>query len=81
MIRENMRFNGFSDFYDKRKVLFGIYSRLCDNDKLIYKYYVYSRRYLRERTCDAIWEFLNAIDFNELADAELRLSQEYARYR
>lgn len=81
MIRENMRFNGFQDFYSKKDILSGLYSKLKDEDKVIYKYYVYSRRYLRERTCDAIWEYLNAASIEELMDADMHLSQEYVRYR
>ena len=76
-----MRFNGFSDFYDKKDALANLYNNLRTDDKILYKYYVYSRRYLRERTCDAIWEYLNAATLEELMDADLRLCQESVRYR
>lgn len=81
MINDNMRFNGFPDFYSRKDIISGLYSNLKITDKAVYKYYVYSRRYLREKTCDAIWEYINASTLEELANAELRLCQEYARYR
>lgn len=81
MIQDNMRFNSFLDFYNRKDIISNSYANLKINEKAIYKYYVYSRRYLRERTCDAIWEYMNAMTVEELMDAEMHLCQEYARYR
>lgn len=81
MIHDNMRFNGFPDFYSRKDIISSLYANLTINDRFIYKYYVYSRRYLRERTCDAIWEYINAATIEELMDATMHLDQEYARYR
>lgn len=81
MIHDNMRFNGFLDFYARKDILSALYANLTISDKFLYKYYVYSRRYLRERTCDAIWEYINAATLEELSDAETMLCQEYVRYR
>ena len=81
MIDDNMRFNGFPDFYSRKDIISGLYIRLSAHDKAVYKYYVYSRRYLRERTCDAIWEYINAATVEELMDAAMHLNQEYVRYR
>ena len=81
MIHDNMRFNGFPDFYSRKDIISSLYANLNINDRFIYKYYVYSRRYLRERTCDAIWEYINAATIEELMDATMHLDQEYARYR
>lgn len=81
MIQDNMRFNGFPDFYSRKDIISGLYANLKIDEKAIYKYYVYSRRYLRERTCDAIWEYINAATVEELMDAEMHLCQEYVRYR
>lgn len=76
-----MRFNGFPDFYGRKDIIAGLYANLSTNDRAVYKYYVYSRRYLRERTCDAIWEYINAATIQELLDAKTHLCQEYVRYR
>ena len=81
MINDNMRFNGFPDFYSRKDIISSIYENLTTNDRFLYKYYVYSRRYLRERTCDAIWEYINAATIEELMDAAMHLDQEYVRYR
>ena len=81
MIYDNMRFNGFPDFYSRKDIISSLYASISTNDRFIYKYYVYSRRYLRERTCDAIWEYINAATIEELMDATMHLDQEYVRYR
>lgn len=81
MIDDNMKFNGFPDFYSRKDIISGLYANLAINEKAIYKYYVYSRRYLRERTCDSIWEYINATTIEELMDAEMHLYQEAGRYR
>ena len=62
MIKSNMCFDNFCDFYGKKELLRALYQRLSSGDKINYKYYVYSRRILKEKVCDMIWEYLNAID-------------------
>ena len=81
MINDNMRFNGFPDFYSRKDIISSMYANLTTKNRFLYKYYIYSRRYLRERTCDAIWEYINAATLEELMDATMHLDQEYARYR
>lgn len=81
MINDSMRITGFKDFYERREIILAKYKRLRPEDKIIYKYYVYSRRYLREKLCDAMWEFLNAVSIEELVDANERLYQGYVKYR
>ena len=79
MIRENMRFIDFADFYSRKDTIAESYWDLGYYDKVVYKYYVYSRRHIRERLCDAIWEYLNAETIEELSDANMRLVQGYNR--
>ena len=81
MIADNMRISGFKDFYERRNILATKYLFLSPDDKMVYKWYIYSRRYIREKLCDAMWEYLNAATIEELADASTRLSQGYAKYR
>ena len=76
-----MRITSFKDFYERKDIIAGKYLRLQPYDKLVYKYYIYSRRYIREKICDAMWEYLNAASIEELVDAGGRLSQVYAKYR
>lgn len=80
MISDNVKFSNFADFYSKRYLIRDVYSRMYTNDKIIYKYYVYSRRYLKERICDIIWEFLNACDDTELELYDTKLNRESMRY-
>ena len=80
MINENVKFVNFSDFYKNRYIIRGFYTNMSTNEKIIYKYYVYSRRYLRERICDIIWEFLNACDEIELESCDTLLNRESMRY-
>lgn len=80
MIRDCMRFIDFADFYRRKDRITTMYWDLKYDDKVIYKYYIYSRRRIREKVCDAMWEYLNAGTIEELADANSRLSKEYDRY-
>ena len=59
MIREDMKFIGYIAFYEQKDRIKAKYNGLNRNEKELYKYYVYSRRRLKERTCDLIWLFLN----------------------
>ena len=81
MIKDNMRISGFKDFYERKDILSIKYMYLSPEDKMVYKWYIYSRRYIREKLCDAMWEYLNAATIEELADANTRLMQGYAKYR
>ena len=81
MIADNMRISGFKDFYERRNILATKYLFLSTEERMVYKWYIYSRRYIREKLCDAMWEYLNAATIEEMADASARLSQAYAKYR
>lgn len=80
MISDSIKFSNFADFYNKRYVIRETYSRMCLNNKVIYKWYVYSRRYLKERVCDMIWEFINSCDDYELEYYDMQLNRESMRY-
>lgn len=81
MIKENMRFSDFKDFYMRKDKIAMQYMNLEPSDKIVYKYYLYSRRHIREKLCDAMWEYLNPVSVDELNDAYARLSQAFAKYR
>ena len=81
MIKDNMRISGFKDFYNRRDIISRNYIYLSPEDKMIYKWYIYSRRYIREKLCDAMWEYLNAKTIEEFSDASIRLAQGYTKYR
>ena len=77
MVREDMKFIGYRAFYKVRYYIQEKYDKLNKSDKVVYKYYVYSRRQLKEYTCDLIWGFLN--DDETVTDEMLKL--ECAKYR
>lgn len=79
MIKDNVRFNGYRDFYRRHDVIKNVYELFNREDKTIYKYYVYSRRYLKEYTCDLIWQFLN--DSGDVEITKEMLSEERVKYR
>lgn len=81
MIKDSMRIIDFADFYKRKDVISSEYWKLNYDNKYIYKYYLYSRRHIKERLCDAMWEYLNASTIEELSDANIRLAQGYNKYR
>ena len=81
MSKDSMRFANFSDFYARKKIIRTIYNNSSQYDKCVYKYYIYSRRYLREKVCDMIWEYLNVVDDTELMYCASNLGKEYSKYR
>lgn len=80
MVKENMCFVDFDDFYVRREIIRALYQRLSIYDKTVYKYYVYSRRLLREKICDIIWEYLNVPDGEDKVVCQTNLSREYHKY-
>lgn len=81
MIKDELRFIGMRDFYLRSENIKKIYHSLSKEEKQIYKYYVYSRRQLREYTCNIIWQFLNESPDSEFAVNKERLYDEVFRYR
>ena len=77
MIKDNVRFIGYRGFYKDRHYIKTIYVSMSNQDKQIYKWYVYSRRYLKEYTCNLIWEFLNNIDDDDTYIMEEKLKDEF----
>lgn len=80
MINPQLMFYDYSSFYDNSSFIKENYLKLTLNEKYVYKYYVYSRRLLREKTCDLIWEFLNAVDDTELENLRHILRNEWYKY-
>jgi len=80
MIRENMCFDNFRDFYTRREIIKYLYSTLSLKDKVLYKYYIYSRRTIKEKVCDMIWIYLNPLDKEQCSSYEAFLEREYYKY-
>ena len=80
MIDPRLIFYTYASFYERSSLIREIYITLSLEKKYAYKYYVYSRRLLREKTCDLIWEYLNVIDEIELAILQELLKDERFKY-
>lgn len=80
MIKKELRFIGFRGFYNNCDYIKNEYFKMNDEDRRIFKYYVYSRRYLKECSCNLIWEFLND-DETEYAVEKDILKEECNKYR
>lgn len=59
IIKRDMLFNNFEDFYKKAKHIKDVFELLCPKDKRLYKMYVYSNPIIRDGLLDKIWEYLN----------------------
>ncbi len=59
MIKASVKFVGYRDFFNYCDYIKKEYKHMIHDDKQVYKYYIYSRRYLNEYTCDLIWNYLN----------------------
>ena len=80
MVRDSMCFDTFCDFYDRREYIRAAYIGLDKHDKTLYKYYVYSRRILKDKVCDMIWEYLNSYEGEEFVNSVCDLSKERSKY-
>jgi hypothetical protein len=56
---DDMKFITKKDFYKKCEFLKKAYDTLSFEDKRIYKYYIYSRPFIKEKYLDLMWEYLN----------------------
>ena len=73
-----MGFSSFIDFYERKSIIKHRYSLLSFENKIIYKYYIYSKRYIKEWICDAIWNYINECPVEEMCYDNI-LEREYYR--
>lgn len=67
VIKDNMQFTTFNEFYDKRTLIKKNFENASDVYKEVYKMYVFSNRILTNSKAEIIWEFLiepSDSDFN-----------------
>lgn len=74
VIKENMEFETYNDFYIRRKLIKASFDKLDSNCRDIYKLYLYANRLLSTMKVDLIWEYLsepyNSIDRPSEEDME-----------
>lgn len=81
MIRDEMRFIGFKDFYKRSRKIKILYSKMSLNEKWVYKYYVYSNRLISVDNLDLIWEYLNEPKGSEFYVSRKKLGEKYLKVR
>lgn len=81
MIKEAMKFSSYADFYERREIIRNLYKELGIVDKCTYKYYIYSRRYIPEKKCDAMWTYVNDLEHEDMISCLEYLEKEYYRHK
>ncbi len=81
MIKESLCFADFGGFYVKKEIIRSAYAKMTIDGKAIYKYYVYSHRVIKDRVCDAMWEYLNAIDTEEVEMCAIKLDKMFEGHK
>lgn len=81
MVRNEMRFIGFRDFYKRSRHIKQIYHTLTLEEKWTYKYYVYSNSLIPVDKLDLIWEYLNELDNSDYYISRKKLGEQYLKVR
>lgn len=77
-IEQDMWVITYDDFCDRRAGLKRLYNRLTDDQKIFYKWYIYSNVHMKEAFKNAIWDYLNGYDIDGL---ELMRKKKFYRPR
>lgn len=81
MIKDELRFIGFRDFYKRSRIIKSVYKSLSLEDKWTYKYYIYSNALISQNRLDLIWEYLNEPDNSEYYVSRKKLGEQYLKAR
>ena len=81
MIKEEMRFVGYRDFYKRSRLIKQHYHTLSNDEKWTYKYYIYANRLIDDNHADLIWHYLNENENSEDYVSRRKLGEEYLRVR
>ena len=74
-IKEEMWYYTYYDFCNSRKLIKALYKSFSENEKLLYKWYVYANTHMDMLYKNAIWDYLN--DFDENGTELIRLVRFY----
>ena len=66
IIKRELQFYSFNDFFYKRHIIKQEYKKLNTRDRRIFKMYVYSICFEDEYHKDLIWEYLNSAEYTDL---------------
>lgn len=81
MIKEELRFIGFKDFYKRSRIIKSTYMSLSLEEKWTYKYYLYSNSFISLTRLDLMWEYLNEPESSEYYVSRRKLGEEYLKAR
>ena len=81
MIKEELRFIGFKDFYKRSRIIRSTYMSLSLEEKWTYKYYLYSNSLISLTRLDLMWEYLNEPESSEYYVSRRKLGEEYLKAR
>ena len=81
MIKEELRFIGFKDFYKRSRIIKSKYRSLSLEEKWTYKYYLYSNSLISLTRLDLMWEYLNEPESSEYYVSRRKLGEEYLKAR
>lgn len=81
MIKEELRFIGFKDFYKRSRIIKSAYMSLSLEEKWTYKYYLYSNSLISLTRLDLMWEYLNEPESSEYYVSRRKLGEEYLKAR
>lgn len=81
MIKEELRFIGFKDFYKRSRIIKSTYMSLSLGEKWTYKYYLYSNSLISLTRLDLMWEYLNEPESSEYYVSRRKLGEEYLKAR
>ena len=81
MVKEEMRFIGFRDFYKRSRYIKQLYHSLSLEEKWTYKYYVYSNSLISNDRLDLIWEYLNEPEKSDFYVSRKKLGEQYLKAR
>ena len=75
MPNDIMIFSTYNDFFNRRAIIKREFKKLNNNDKRIYRMYLYAQREFTTNKLDLIWEFLNEPDNSVYCPTEKQLKQ------
>ena len=71
-------FTTYNDFFKRREIIKKKYNAMKNNERQIYRMYLYSQRNLSTQKLDLIWEFLNEPENSYYCPSEAQLRQYFS---
>lgn len=79
MVNEIMIFSTYNDFFNRRQIIKREFKKLNNDNKRIYRMYLYAQRELSTNKLDLIWEYLNEPDNSVYCPTDEQLKQYFVQ--